>query len=104
MHTPINENPFSSSKLDDVKELQNPTFNDSLQALFNEIKFSPPAIEELEIPAVSSPAEDRELLNHLDDTLYCWLREIQRLEGTYKSDAVIKNNISSYSIVCYKMV
>ncbi len=93
-----------TSKLDDVAEQRNPFFSDSLQALFDTIKCSPPAAVDADnvqlpppppqSPLPAAPAnESKEILNHLDDILSCWLGEVQRLEGTYNSDFTIKKDI-----------
>ena len=90
------ENSFSCSKLDDVKEMKNHRFSDSLLALLDEIKFSSPshdAVAGSEIPAVSTTETKDNLLTDFNQILYSWLHEIQRLESTYRSDAVIKNDI-----------
>ena len=102
------ENPFSCSKLDDVKEMKNHRFSDSLLALLDEIKFSPPppphpTLVDSETLAASTQTKDSNLLNHLNNNIYSWLQEIQRLEGVCKSDAIIKNDIFLNSTVCYKM-
>ncbi len=91
-------NQFSCNNLDSVKEMYNPTFNDSLQALFTDIKFSPlhTDAEEAELHDISTnPAREPYSLNQLNNTLYSWLQEVQRLEGTCKSDRVIKKDIFS---------
>ena len=67
------ENLFSCSKLDDVKELKNPRFSGSVQALLDGIKFSTPmhpTLVDSEKPAYSTQAKDSNLLNHLKNTLY----------------------------------
>ena len=58
-------NPFSCNNIDSLKE-NNPTFNDSLQALFSEIKLSPLHTdgEEAELPNISTtPAKEPYLMN-----------------------------------------
>ena len=95
-----------TSKLDDVAEQRNPFFSDSLEALFNTIKCSPAADDEKSedvqpplpppshSPLPTAPvSENIEILNHLDDILSCWLREVRRLEGTYNFDYTIKKDI-----------
>jgi len=87
---------FSCDNLDNVKETFNPTFGDSLNALFSEIKFSSPshdAVAGSEIPAVSTTETKDNLLTDFNQILYSWLHEIQRLESAYRSDAVIKKYI-----------
>ena len=101
LHTPVYT--AFSSKLDDVAEQTNPFFSDSLQALFDTIKFSPANNENKCLDAAPPPPpsqadptrENNEILNHLDDILSCWLGEVQRLEGTYTSDAIVKKDIHS---------
>ena len=71
-----------TSKLDDVAEQRNPFFSDSLEALFDTIKCSPAADDEKyenvqpslpppsQSPLPAAPVnENKEILNHLDDTL-----------------------------------
>ncbi len=89
-----------TSKLDDVVEQNNPFFGDSLQALFEMIKFSPPTdgdnIQDVPpppLPPVVPVTENTTILNYLDDILSCWLGEVQRLEGTSVSDAIIEKDI-----------
>ncbi len=105
MNTPTMVNPFSSSKLDDVREVPTPWFTDSVKALFDEIKFTPPhpAAEDHVSTTTTTThiIKDGELLNHLENTLKSWLHEIQRLEGTCKSDVTLKNDI--YQIL-YRML
>ena len=71
----------------------NPSYADSMQALFDEIKFSPFASS----PNVKCdnpiPTKDNDILNHFDAILTTWLREVQRLEGTCRSDVVVKEDI-----------
>ena len=98
LHTPVYTG--FTSKLDDVVEQSNPFFGDSLQALFDTIKFLPPTdgdnIQDVPpppLPPVTPGTENTAILNHLDDILSCWLGEVQRLEGTYVSDAILKKDI-----------
>jgi hypothetical protein len=94
-----------NSKLDDVAEQTNPFFSDSLHALFDTIKFSPANNGDkcLDAPPPPPPPpsqagttrENNEILNHLNDILSCWLGEVQRLEGTYTSDKIVKKDIHS---------
>ena len=85
----ILQTPIFTSKIDDLQERNNSSYGDSFQALFDSIKFSPEAL-----PAEPKEViEEKQILTHLDDVLTSWLREVQRLEGTCKSDDVIKNDI-----------
>ena len=91
LQTPVHHQ--FTSKLDDIKDCVNPSYADSMQALFDEIKFSPFASS----PNVKCdnpvPTKDNDILNHFDTILTTWLREVQRLEGTCRSDVVVKEDI-----------
>ena len=82
-----------TSELDDIKDCVNRFYSDSMQARFDEIKFSP----FVPYPNVKCddavPAKGNDILNHLDTILTTWLREMQRLEGTCRSNVVVKEDI-----------
>ena len=67
------ENPVPCSKFNDVKEIQDLRFKDSLLALLNEIKFpspSNPNTMDSEIPVASTQMKNSDLLSRLYNTLY----------------------------------
>ena len=83
------------SELAGVEEQKNPYFSDSIHALFDTIRFSPDPEIQQQPPLPAPTQENSDILHTFDDILTSWLREVQRLEGVYISDAAIKKNVSS---------